>query len=158
MKKIVAFIVFSSFMGIVFSQQAVVAGGGHISGMGGSASYSIGQIDTKLYANQNFSLKTGVIQPYEISDVLDIKYLKKLDINCVVYPNPTQNNITLKIEEDDYSFYDVSLYGSDGKMISNKKIEDNKAVFDMRKLSSAVYFLEVKGKDNSGKVFKIIKN
>jgi hypothetical protein len=44
----------------------------------------------------NFSIAQGIQQPYEISISVGIE-LKEINLELAAYPNPTTNNLTLKI-------------------------------------------------------------
>ena len=74
-----------------------------------------------------------------------------------LYPNPTDENTTLKFHEDDQ--YSITLYYSDGRKIYETQIK-NKKTYDLKtsELSSGIYFIKIQSKTKSSDtVVKFIK-
>ena len=143
------------------AQQATTASGGDASGSGGKASYSIGQVIYTTNSGQNGTITQGVQQPYEVFVVSGIEEAKGISIECIVYPNPANSLVNLKIEASSkisiqstsYALYDLS-----GKLLQNKKTESQETVISMSNLSPSIYFLKISDNTKEIKVFKIIKN
>ncbi|MCB0409870.1 MAG: hypothetical protein KDD29_06595, partial [Flavobacteriales bacterium] len=67
MKKIIFITLQILICSIVFAQENTVSSGGDALGVGGSASYSVGQVVYTTHTGVNGSIAQGVQQPYEIS-------------------------------------------------------------------------------------------
>ena len=147
-------------LGVLYAQESPVASGGEGTGVGGTTSYSVGQVVYTTNTGTNGSVAQGVQQPYEISVTLGIDK-KTINLELSVYPNPTTNYLTLKTEDNVNLSY--QLYDMQGKIIENKEITSNNTIISMEALPKATYFLKVT-KDNHPdsyrevKTFKIIKN
>ena len=142
-------------------QDVIPASGGNASGSGGSSSYSVGQVVyTTNSSVSNGTVAQGIQQPYEISVVTEIEEAKGISLQFTVFPNPTIDNITLKIETSatlgiqSLSYY---LYDSNEKLIENKKIEGNETLVSVESLVPATYFLKIIQGKKEVKTFKIIK-
>ena len=83
---------------LLFGQQAVVTAGAEATGTGGTVSYSVGQVVYQTHASTSGSVAEGVQQPYEISVLSSTKDVAGISLTCSVYPNPTADYLTLKVE------------------------------------------------------------
>jgi len=175
-KLTILYIVFFLGLGLteLYSQEALLPTGGNASGSGGSASYSIGQVDYITITGSNGSVAQGVQQPFEISDISGLEEAKGITLQCEAYPNPatdflkleidastfllTQHGTTLSIQSLSYQLFDIN-----GKLLETKKLESNETIIVMKQLVPATYFLKVIQTMNASssreiKTFKIIKN
>ncbi len=139
------------------AQESVNASGGNAIGIGGNASYSVGQVVYTTSTGTNGFVVGGVQQPYEISVVIGINENENINLNYSVYPNPTSNNLQLKVENENLIDFSYQLYDITGKHIDNKKIENNLTNIDMSYLVSATYFIKVIQRNKELKTFKIQK-
>ncbi|HNW88580.1 MAG TPA: T9SS type A sorting domain-containing protein [Bacteroidales bacterium] len=99
------------------------------------------------------------------------EYFNPVAVNCVsdgenmvisVYPNPFKEIINIEITNFAYPHAQIHIYDVIGKIISIKDFstsadKDIKTSFDLRKLASGVYFVEVSANELK-KNFKIVKN
>jgi hypothetical protein len=138
------------------AQKAILANGSVAVGSGGSLCYSVGQIVYSTYEGTNGSLAQGVQQPFEI--YVGLQEVKGITLSCSVYPNPTSDVLTLKVENLDHSTLSYSLYNMSGKRLENKTLVGNETSIDMSKLVAGTYFLKVTDNDKEVSTFKIIKN
>ena len=140
------------------AQEANPATGGTATGAGGSATYTVGQIANKVQTGSNGSVIQGVQQPYEISVITGIEDARDITLSFTVYPNPTTDFITLKIES--YSLINLSyqLLSIDGNILENKSIDKYEVVISLLGKPSSIYFLRVSDQNRLIKTFKIIKN
>jgi hypothetical protein len=138
--------------------ESIPATGGNASGSGGSVSYSVGQVVYNTNTGTNGSVAQGVQQPFEISVVTGIDETKGITLQCTVYPNPTIDFLTLKVENYTIDALTYQLYDVNGKLIDSQKIEGNEAIIAISNLVPATYFLKVIQSDKELKTFKIIKN
>ncbi len=156
--KIIAIILFTLGVTGLNAQESINASGGNASGSGGSSSYSIGQVFYTSNIGSNGYVVGGVQQPYEISVVIGINEAKDITLQYSAYPNPTKENIILKIENFSLSNLSFYLYDINGKLLENKKIESNETSITMNNLATANYILKVTQNNKEVKTFKIIKN
>ncbi|MCK4663321.1 MAG: T9SS type A sorting domain-containing protein [Bacteroidales bacterium] len=157
------------------AQEAITATGGNALGSGGSASYSVGQVVyTTNIGTNGYSIAEGVQQPYEISVVNGIEQAKGINLECLAYPNPTTDFLTLKVDASTYfdnAHYkslsipsmEYLLYDMKGKFLKNKKLTSNKTIITMENFVVGTYFLKVVQTNHDSskqelKTFKIIKN
>lgn len=146
---------------VLQAQEIVNTTGDNASGSGGSSSYTVGQI---VYTTQTGTtgntIAHGMQQPYEISVVTGIE---ETTINLIVtaYPNPTTNFLILKVDASitlSISSLSYQLYDLQGKLLQNKKVEDNETSIVMSNFVPATYFVRIIQGNKEVKRFKIIKN
>jgi len=142
-------------LGVINAQETVTAAGGEATGTGGTASYSVGQVVYTTNTGTNGSVAQGVQQPYEISVITGINETA-INLEMIVYPNPTKNYLTLKVEDNVNLSY--QLYDLQGKVIEDKKVTADNTTIKMEALPKATYFLRVTDNNKTVKTFKVIKN
>ena len=139
------------------AQQTTLPTGGNTSGIGGSSSYSVGQILYSTNIGANGSEAQGVQQPYEISITTGIN---KTDINLelLVYPNPTTTFLKLKVENQQVESLSFQIFDMQGKLVENNKLTSNTTTINLEALPKSTYFLNITDNNQLIKTFKIIKN
>ena len=143
----------------LFAQQGNVAVGGNASGTGGAVSFSIGQIFYSSPSAANYSIVQGLQQPYEISVVSGIGEKEAgISLAASVYPNPSVDKFTLKVETGKWTNLTYVLYDVNGKLLSQNKVESEETQIEVAHLASAQYFLKVSDGIKEIKTFKIIKS
>lgn len=145
-------------LSVVQAQQAPTATGGSASGSGGSVNYSVGQIAYTTYFSTAGSVAQGVQQPYELSVVTSMKEGNSIHLNLSVYPNPTSDFLTLKVDDAHMEGLSYQLCDATGKLLEDKKMISAEATISMLNLPDAAYFLKVSSNTTEIKLFKIIKN
>lgn len=155
MKILITAILFIFGYSILFAQQATVVSGGNASGSTGTVSYTIGQIDYTTNTGSTGSAMQGVQQPYEISTIGINDII--IDLSLSIFPNPSNDFLTLKYENYKFESTSYELYDSDGKLIETNKLLNNQTIINMSQLIPATYFLKVTTETKELKVFKIIK-
>ncbi len=140
------------------AQNTIPATGGNATGAGGTSSYTVGQVVYNTYTGTNGSVAQGVQQPFEISVVTGIEEALGISLEIMVYPNPTTEFITLKIETHEVLNLRYQLNDIKGNLLQDNKIEGNETSIVMSSLLPATYFLKVTDNKKVVKTFKIIKN
>jgi hypothetical protein len=139
---------------ISFGQNALSAAGGHFKTTGGSTSFTVGQVAYVLKKGTGSYLNEGVQQVYtkKTTPVEELVYLKEVQL----YPNPTQETITLILssKEDIQVRYTIMDYL--GKEIRNGNILSEKSEISLRDLPSGNYFISLKSKKEI-RIFKMVK-
>ena len=150
-------------LSIASAQESINATGSIASGIGGSASYSVGQIACQTNTGTNGSVAQGVQQPYEILVVAAIEETKSITLSLTASPNPVNDYLQLKIDAptmfESHSML-FQLYDINGKLIQSNIIASGvtQSAIDMQNLKPATYFLKVIRENKEVKTFKIIKN
>ena len=141
----------------LFAQQGVIPAGGESTGTGGKVSYSIGQVDyISVPSISDGTITQGLQQPFEIL-IYDGIEETGINLTTSVFPNPTMQSLTLRIEGNLLADLIYQLYDEQGKLIMNSKIENAETKIDMSQLAAAKYFLKVQNNTKELKTFKIIK-
>lgn len=156
--RILFIILFLVLIGLTgFAQQSILSSTGNISGTGGSVSYSIGQVAFSQHTWITGVVTEGVQQPYEIQIMEGIDQEQGIHLNCILYPNPADAYIKLRIENIQSGILTYQLINMEGLILKNDRIENIETNIQMADLASATYFLTVSERDKSIKTFKIIK-
>ncbi|NCQ10831.1 MAG: T9SS type A sorting domain-containing protein [Bacteroidetes bacterium] len=149
--------IFLFCLGGIQAQDAILTSGGDASGSGGSFSYSVGQIVYTTIIDSNGSMAQGVQQPFEISAVLGVDDLLGINLSLVAYPNPTTDFLNLTIANLNYKNLSYQLFDINGRLLAQKKLENNSNEITMKQFPSALYFLKIFNNQKLVKLFKIIK-
>jgi hypothetical protein len=160
MRHLITTIVALIFSVGLHAQESSTATGGDATGTGGTASYSVGQVVYTTATGTNGSVAQGVQQPYEISVITGVKETS-INLEMNVYPNPTTNFLTLKVDASTSLInqqLSYQLIDLQGKVITNKKVTATNSTINVESLPKAIYFLNVTNDNQVVKTFKIIKN
>lgn len=148
----------SGFVMTIDAQNTITTSGGNATGTEGTVSYTLGQIVYNTHSGASGNLTQGVQQPYEISVVTTIENTSGINLECIVYPNPTKGSIKLIVEFIDNENLKLQLYDINGALLQDKKVESRITEISMENLSASIYFLKVIINNKEVKVFKIVKN
>jgi len=144
------------FFGFVFGQTSVNTAGGEVKNASGSVSYSIGQVAYTSVSNSNGSVSQGVQQAFEIS-TLSLEE-NKFNFTMNAFPNPTTENLNLRVGNYKQEKLAYKLIDLEGKVISGASMLSEETTIDMKQLPVATYFVEVHHENKKVQTFKIIKN
>jgi hypothetical protein len=136
----------------------VIPAGGNVSGTNGSVSYSLGQIMVTMIDGAQGSIAHGVQQPHEISVVTGITDSNEILLVLSAYPNPTTDNIQIKIEAGVFKDLCFQLLDIQGRLLDNDRIIKNETSISMNNLLPSTYLLKIMEGTKEVKVFKIIKH
>lgn len=140
----------------IWAQQGTVTSGGTASGGNGNISYSLGQTIYTTNSNGTGANSQGIQQPYEIFTLGTDDFIAK-NLKMSLYPNPTVNFITLKMESFASNSYEYNLFDMMGKTILYERIQEVETEICLDNLPSSTYFLNVLNNKKIIKSFKIIK-
>jgi len=138
------------------AHQVLSATGGDATGSGGTVAYSVGQIVYTTNTGTTGSVAQGVDQAYEISSV-GIKETA-LNISLSIFPNPTSDYLTLKVEDYNNEALSYNLINEQGKLVMNEQITNQDTQVAMSTLARGAYFINVLQANKKIQTFKIIKN
>ena len=142
-------------LGTAVAQNAVVPVGGTASGNGGTVTYTVGQIAVQTNSDGTVSISEGVQQPYEIS-VVGVDEYPSITLNAVLFPNPTQGNVQLTIDNLQFEG-EVKIFDLNGKFLFSKKIEGENTALDLSRYAPATYYVNVYSGKKMLKSFKVVK-
>ena len=95
-KLTVAFLLWVGLSGLQ-AQQAILSASSNATGNDGSVSYSVGQVAFIEKLGATGTITEGVQQPYEILFMEGIDPKTGIRLECMVYPNPANAYVKLKI-------------------------------------------------------------
>ena len=138
------------------SHQVLSASGGDATGSGGSVAYSVGQIVYTTSTGTTGSVAQGVEQAYEIYSVGITE--TAINISLSVFPNPTSDFLTLKVEDYNNEALSYNLIDEQGKLILSEQITNQETQVAMSTLARGSYFINIVQTNKQIQTFKIIKN
>lgn len=144
-------------IGTIYAQNNTISGGGIASGIGGSSSYTIGQVFYISSSNASGSVAQGVQQAYEVR-TLSNEDVSSILLEVKIFPNPTKNDVVLIIYNISLDDVNYQLYDLYGRELASQKVINEVTSIQMDRLPTAVYVLKVIKNNNTLKSFKIIKN
>ena len=140
-----------------FAQQNTLSSGGDASGIGGSLSYSVGQIVFTTNESESGSVNHGIQQPYIIQAITGIDE-PGISLSLTAYPNPTTGVLRLVVESEMEKNIRYQLYSMQGQLLANEDLTVNQTGIDLSGYTPATYILKVIRNNSEVKSFKIIKN
>ena len=154
------FILFIIVLAVSLSAQSdIVPAGGTATGAGGSATYTVGQIAVQRATDGTKYIIEGVQQPYEIQGV-GVNNYPGINLQAVVYPNPTQHYVQLRVTNYEIPSYGLTaqLFDANGKFLEEYIVTGPETKMDLEKYPTASYQLRILNKDMLLKTFKIVKH
>jgi len=142
----------------VQAQQITATTAGNSTGNGGTVSYTIGQVFYTTNQSTTGVITQGVQQPYEILIVAGFEAIEGIDLEMVIYPNPTPDYLNLIIKDYEPENFMYLLYDLSGKLLLGHEIIDKETVIPTGNLIPGEYYLKITDRNKEIKVFKIIKN
>jgi hypothetical protein len=139
------------------AQESLPATGGNAKDSSGSVSYTVGQLVYTTNSNTKGIVAQGIQQPYDIIVVTGIAEAKEINLECSVFPNPTNNYLTLKVVNGKFENLSFQIYDMKGTLLQNKRMEGNETSISMGNLIPSTYIFKVTDNAREIKTFKIIK-
>ena len=123
--------------------------GGEATSGSAKLSYTAGQVATQQAKARvtnaerlSAKLTEGVQQAYSIEE-LKIDGVTPIAADIKIYPNPTTDNITVRVVGESQLNY--TLYDVNGRKLSNGKLQNGETSIDMSDLAAGSYVLKVTG-------------
>ena len=140
----------------LFAQQEILSAACDATGIGGSVTWSVGQVAYSDWSDVTGTLTEGVQQPYEIFIIYGLEDFEP-DPEFIVFPNPTSGKVTLKFFNHQPDNMSSCIYDGDGALLYRIAIDTKEVSIPMDNLKPATYFLIILEKDQPVKSYKIIK-
>jgi hypothetical protein len=115
----------------------------------------VGQISYKSPTGNTVS--DGVQQPFEIQ-TLGTSDFEAIQLEMIVYPNPTDGALVLKIADNNLQDLTYQLFDVTGKNLLLQNIHQTETAVSLKNFNKGIYFLAVLMQNKPIKNFKIIKN
>ena len=141
--------------GTLFSQKSTVATGADAQGAGGSMSYSIGLTNYETISSTG-TITQGVQQPYELFAVGIEEW--DSDVQISAYPNPLTTQLTVSFSNEVMEEMSFQLTDGAGRLIEKGQLESQETFIDVQDLARSNYFLTIYKKDQSVRIYKLVKN
>jgi len=142
--------------GFAQAQQSANAAGGDATGSGGSVAYSLGQVVYTANNSPSGTVSQGVQQAYEIF-LIGINETE-LNISLSVFPNPTSDYLTIKVQNYNNEALSYNFIDEQGKLVLNEQITTHDTHVAMSTIARGAYFINVLQANKKIQTFKIIKN
>ena len=117
--------------------------------------WSIGECITQTQSAGDYVITQGFHQnSYVITSVEDLR----ADINMSVYPNPTSDFISLKVESSKVEDLQYTITDFSGKVLQTENFAGDIEQINFTNYAVGTYFISVTENNQLIKSFKIIKN
>lgn len=137
----------------LYSQESIVTSGASLN-EDVFFSYSIGQ-PNYIEFQRNSNVNQGVQQQFEVESNFD---LTKLDLEVVIYPNPTVGSLIIFIENYNHEILNYKIFDVWGKLMQKGEISNQETSVNFDTLSSSIYNLVISTKNEEiVKSFQLIK-
>lgn len=138
------------------AQSNTVSAGGDCTGAGGSASFSVGQVDFIAIDVAAGSAYLGVQQPYELFETNSLDENDQFSLS--IGPNPVNGLLTLHSTQAVPVQTYFILHDEAGKMLCTHPIVNENSSIDMSAYAAGMYFLNILSAEKTINTFKIIKH
>ncbi len=117
--------------------------------------WSIGECITATHSGGDYVITQGLHQGnYVVTSVEDLR----LDISMSVYPNPTTDFISLKVESSKVEDLQYTITDFSGRVLQTEDLAGDIEQLNFTNYAIGTYFISVMGNNQLIKSFKIIKN
>lgn len=140
----------------IWAQESINFTGGNISNTTGSVSFSIGEVVFNSFSNTDFNITHGVQHSIEVFLVETAEISSPF--SAQVFPNPSSEQIQIKLPSNLTGTYSFKLIDLNGKELLNHLVKESFAVIDISTFESATYYLLISSEDSVIQTFKVIKN
>jgi len=159
MKLLLSIINTIGFLLIVFTganaQQVISSTGGTGTNANGTLTYTLGEmvIDTKTIGS------TIITQGFHQTKltVTSVKELQNLSFTITAFPNPTNDFVTVKLENGKPQKISFILYDANGKALQNGNIVNYEVELSFISFNPGTYFLKIVKGSEEIKIVKIVK-
>jgi hypothetical protein len=142
--------------GLICAQESFNASGGVNCGVGGTVSFSVGQLVYTTESGRSGNITQGIQRPYRVS-LVENKPQIKLVFESVAYPNPTTDDLFLHINVNEKLVY--QLVDLNGKAIADGKLTYPISYIPMQSVSAGMYLLQIfDSNPNPVQTLQIIKD
>ncbi len=150
-------LVYHFYSADLYAQKSTNTAGGNANGLGGTVSYSIGQVAFSTISNNNVSIAQGVQQAYEIYNI----GINETSTNfaLTIFPNPTSDFVILEVGCFSNQNLTYQLLDVNNREVNRNQISSHQTLIPMGKYKNGTYFLNVSNEYKKHlQTFKVIKS
>jgi len=118
-------------------------------------SYSIGLTNYETISSTG-TITQGIQQPYEFYAVGIEEWDPTIQISA--YPNPLTTQLTVSFSDEVSEGMSYQLTDGSGRLVETGALESKETFIDVQALARSNYFLTIYKKDQSVRVYKLVKN
>jgi hypothetical protein len=137
------------------SQQVISSTGSTGQNANGTLSYTLGELVIDTRTAGSTTLTQGFHQTK--LEVTSVKEVQNLGFTVTASPNPTNDFITIKVENGNSKKISFALFDVNGKLITNGNILNSEAEISFISLNPATYILKILRNGKEIKTVKIVK-
>lgn len=138
-----------------YAQQILSSSGATGQNSSGSISYTLGELVITTQTNGTNTITQGFHQTQII--VTAISEPSGTGFSMTVFPNPTNDFVTLKIEKGEIQNLEFILFDAQGRFLLQKELTGSEQKVSFEQLNPGNYFLKVSKNGMELKTFKIVK-
>lgn len=117
--------------------------------------WSVGEGITETLSGGNNILTQGFHQSsYEITAIYEIP---NVEMNVLIYPNPTSDFISLKVESSKVESMQYTITDLSGKVLATEKLHSTLQTLNFTNYSAGTYLISISQNNQLIKSFQIIK-
>jgi hypothetical protein len=140
---------------LVHGQSAVLSAGGDALGIGGSVSFSLGQLADDHPAATTGNVQEGVQQPYVDGSTLISERPGTTDVS--VSPTVTADQVTVQLPNMMGHRWSVTVFDVHGRLVVQRSVKDARTDLSLAHLASGVYHLLIQHDMRAVRTFTIIR-
>jgi hypothetical protein len=107
--------------------------------------------------NSTVTISQGVQQAYEIFTIGINE--EEQSVSASIFPNPTQEGITLEVKELANEQLTYSVFDIEGKLLQTDKVCAAQTNILLKEFTPGIYFIQINNSENKKvQLFKIIKH
>lgn len=162
MKKNTILLLFLLANNFLFAQkitsQVIDASGGTHRANGYTLTYSVGQIAVETLKSNNYIITQGFQQVEKNNTIGSKENTQNIDFQAIVFPNPTQDILNIKIENDENDGFEIVLFNLSGQQLSQGSFSEKNYQIEVSHLPVGEYILKLKNsKSQKMMVSKFLK-
>jgi hypothetical protein len=155
MKKRLFFLILLLGTVAIYAQQVITTAGNFDTETSGSISWTLGEGIIDTYSGSNLILTQGFQQSKLTITSLNNLPDNSLEIN--VYPNPTSDNLSIKITKGSFDDLKFLLFDINGKLMAEQSFLNFETNISFLNLTAGTYLLKLFKNNLELQVFKIVR-
>jgi hypothetical protein len=139
----------------IHAQEIITTAGDYSSNNSVSLSWTLGELVTGSFSDNNTSVVQGFQQPAIVTSVIET--VKDINLQILLSPNPTSDRVNLWIENVSNAKLQYYLIDLNGKIILQNSIMTNRTEILFNTYTTGIYILKITNSGKPLKTFKIVK-
>lgn len=152
---VIIFLEIVLFHGFTQAQQVLASSGAFGQSTVGSISYTLGEGAISTQTNGNTTLTQGFQQTQIV--VTAVSEATVSGFSIALFPNPTHDFITLKIEKGETRDLEYILFDAQGKILLKQKLTGAEVQVPFTQFNPGSYAISIRRQGREMQIFKVIK-